>query len=1043
MRTFASMSAKAAARLTIYHKLGLVMAAMALPVVVVTSMYVETVREKIAFSERELHGVRLIRTIEPALTIAWSERGATPSPRLQRKRNAIMNAVGAALPFFDVRAEAMAFFDVATSNFASQNARTEASMRSGRALLQAIGDRSNLVLDPELHTFYLMEIITFSAPDLTFETLDLAQASEEITTVAGAPVAHAFQLGELIRAHERLAASVRLAAKHRVGKVWSDELETLTRSVGATVADLQKLPMPRRSSDLRSLREAYQQAKFRLNAQTTEITRIASADLEWLLALRIAAMSQNLWTALGLITLACLAGTGLSLLMARSLVVPYGRLATVTHSLAQNDLRVRVPYKTYKNEIGEAARQLEVFRSALIEREMLLADSEHDQRRLEERVKDRTAELEAASAKLTLAMRLAKAAVWSWDPRSDTAWSSPEFELLFGAAFTEAEMHDGMWRHIHPDDLVSARATLLNAQNGADVSGVEIRVLRKDTGALVWMQFGAVQRPDGTLVGVGLDVTKRKESELAIQRASAELAEQDRTLRLALQTSRAGVWSVNLKTRAVWSSPEFAAITGKPLCESDFKDGMWQAVHPDDHLPTRAVLDGRQPGRPIDFEHRIVTASGEILWVRACLLYEDHRVIGLIADITDRKLQELEIVQARAAADAANAAKSQFLATMSHEIRTPLNGVLGMASALQRTTLTPSQSDMVRVINSSGGLLLRLLNDLLDLSKIEAGEMMLEEETIDIVETLNDVAALFTGAAAEKGISFDIAAAEDVGAWRIGDPTRIRQAFQNLISNAIKFTEIGGVTCTLGRDGDAVVLTVRDTGIGMEEAQQQRLFKRFAQADGSIARRFGGTGLGLSIVQDLAELMGGSVSVSSTLGEGSVFTLRLALPETRPPQDMYRSTEAPTRGLGAIRILGADDNETNRLVLRTLLEPLDFEVVLTINGKEAVAAAEVDAYDLILMDVHMPVMDGISAARAIRCGSGPNATTPIIALTADALPQTIAACRDAGMNSHCEKPIVPAKLFAAIQRLLEPQDQDDEADVNNAHAGADDRTATG
>jgi CheY-like chemotaxis protein/nitrogen-specific signal transduction histidine kinase len=415
----------------------------------------------------------------------------------------------------------------------------------------------------------------------------------------------------------------------------------------------------------------------------------------------------------------------------------------------------------------------------------------------------------------------------------------------------------------------------------------------------------------------------------------------------------------------------------------------------------------------------VICVDGAVKWVRVCVTHSDGVIVGLLADVTDRKLAELELKRAREGAESANRAKSMFLATMSHEIRTPLNGVLGMARAMERTRLTGAQQDMLRVINSSGELLLQLLNDVLDLSKIESGKMHLETVRFSLQETVLDLCSLYARVAEDKGLSFGVDIAPDVSTWRLGDPMRVAQILQNLLSNAVKFTTSGEVRLTMQRGDDAqsVRIAVSDTGIGISAEQKECLFGRFLQADATIARRFGGSGLGLSIARELAAMMGGNITVASTEGVGSIFTITLRLQEAENQNNEAAPIEDEI-SIAAFNILAVDDNETNRLVLRTLLEQVGVRLTLAENGAGAIEAARVMVFDLILMDVHMPGMSGIEATRAIRTKSANN-TTPIIALSADTQAEIIAACYAAGMNGHCDKPLAPAKLLAVIQAALE------------------------
>ena len=382
----------------------------------------------------------------------------------------------------------------------------------------------------------------------------------------------------------------------------------------------------------------------------------------------------------------------------------------------------------------------------------------------------------------------------------------------------------------------------------------------------------------------------------------------------------------------------------------------------------------------------------------------------------------IDLVEARDAAQAANVLKSQFLTNMSHEIRTPLNGVLAMAEIMALGELAPNQRERVQVIRRSGEDLLAVLNDILDLSKIEAGRMEIEDGEVKADDIKAKVAESFGKvAAAHKNLKFDVEVRSDAQGTRRGDPVRVQQILSCLVSNAIKFTGEGEVRVIIdgyGLDGgDGLRFQVVDTGIGIAADQLPALFQKFSQADGSNTRRFGGTGLGLTISRELARLMHGRIEVDSIQGQGSTFTVvlplaRLAMP-VRPP------------ALGgmegrALRVLAAEDIPTNQLVLRTILQSFGIEPEMVENGQMAVDAWRAHAVDLILMDIQMPVMDGVAATRAIRAeeiASG-RARTPIIAVSANAMPAQVAAYLESGMDGHVAKPIELAKLHDAIARVL-------------------------
>jgi PAS domain S-box-containing protein len=508
----------------------------------------------------------------------------------------------------------------------------------------------------------------------------------------------------------------------------------------------------------------------------------------------------------------------------------------------------------------------------------------------------------------------------------------------------------------------------------------------------------------------------------ALEMASLSARQGELTLRHALETVRAGVYSIDLLASRYDCSPEFIAICGRAMAAGEFADEVWNAAHPDDHERIRQVVKtAREENRGFSVETRIIRPDGEIRWVLVTAMRMNPVLVaGLVMDITDRKNSEIALAEAQSRAEAASAAKSAFLAAMSHEIRTPLNGVLGMAAALSKTDLTMQQTEMVGVVNQSGALLLTLLNDVLDISKIEAGRLELESIPFNVKKCAESVVALYREAASAKGLLMAVAIDPRANATVAGDPTHVRQILQNFLSNAVKFTEQGHIEVRVTAEPHESRLRlhfeVEDSGAGIGKDHMARLFEKFAQADATITRRFGGSGLGLAISRDLARIMGGDIGAASQVGRGSTFWFEVDLPLAEASAD---ETPAESESLfWDLRILAADDNATNRLVLRTLLDQAGLTADFVENGMTALEAANSRPYSLILMDIHMPVMDGMEAARAIRAGCGPNANTPIIALTADAMPKHVAACFAAGMNAHVAKPINPRELFAAMTEAL-------------------------
>jgi signal transduction histidine kinase/AmiR/NasT family two-component response regulator len=373
-----------------------------------------------------------------------------------------------------------------------------------------------------------------------------------------------------------------------------------------------------------------------------------------------------------------------------------------------------------------------------------------------------------------------------------------------------------------------------------------------------------------------------------------------------------------------------------------------------------------------------------------------------------------ELVEARDAAEAANVLKSQFLANMSHEIRTPLNGVLAMAQIMDMGDLSDVQRERLSVVSQSGEALLAILNDVLDLSKIEAGKMELELAEFELADIVQHAQAAYGETAARRGLSLVVDLHESAGGRRKGDAGRLRQIASNLLSNALKFTERGEVRLTLMgevEDGqDMLHMVVSDSGIGIPAAKVPLLFQKFTQVDSSTTRRFGGTGLGLAICRELAGLMGGRIWVESQEGDGSAF--HLVAPLAKP-----------------LRVLAAEDNATNQLVLRTIMQTFGVDLTMVADGKQAVDAWSEGDFDLILMDIQMPVMDGVAATRLIReteaqsqGRDGARRRTPIIALSANAMTHQVKEYLGVGMDLHVAKPIELSKLHAALRTVSADQD---------------------
>ncbi|MGZ5983522.1 MAG: ATP-binding protein [Caulobacteraceae bacterium] len=456
---------------------------------------------------------------------------------------------------------------------------------------------------------------------------------------------------------------------------------------------------------------------------------------------------------------------------------------------------------------------------------------------------------------------------------------------------------------------------------------------------------------------------------------------------------------------------------------------MLTLIHPDDVEPSRAQMaradsEGEVVGFINHYRHKDGTWR-HLEW-RARRFGEF--VFGVARDVTDRLALEAETRAAREAAEVANRSKSDFLANMSHEIRTPLNGVIGLVDALSRTELKAEQREMVELVRGAGVTLERLVSDILDVSKIEAGQLQLELRPFDLARAMGAVLDTHRRRAEDKGLAFEAEILAE-GLF-LGDSVRLGQVFGNLLGNAVKFTESGAVrarvTAEQGEGGAAVVvLQVEDTGVGFDEAQGETLFERFRQADGTITRRFGGTGLGLSICRSLVEMMGGRIEARSQPGRGSVF--RVVLPLERASAEALAEAPAAAFALNQpLRVLLAEDHPVNQKVVQYILEPLGVQLTVVDNGAQAVTVLEHVRFDLVLMDMQMPVLDGLAATRAVRAREaerGERAPVPLIMLSANALAEHRSDALAAGADRHLAKPITAAALLGAIRdTLADPRD---------------------
>jgi len=575
---------------------------------------------------------------------------------------------------------------------------------------------------------------------------------------------------------------------------------------------------------------------------------------------------------------------------------------------------------------------------------------------------------------------------------------------------------------IHPDDRDRVAEIFENALYGPSGWTLEYRILRKD-GAVRWVEarprltHDPITGTPSAVTDVIRDITDRKSADDA-------LADSEARYRLLADNAGDMIARLDAKGAITFMSPASRPLLGyRP--EELLDRRVIDLTHPDDVPVVQAYyrdLIAAGPGavgEPLQFRGR--RRDGGWIWLEGQpKLFFDAETGALTAiqdvirDITSRKAMEAALEAARAEAEDAANVKAEFLSNMSHELRTPLTAVLGFSRLIaEQPELTDATRRYVGRVSNAGKALLSTVNDILDFSKLEAGQVEIVEEASAPAALVAETLDLFSLQAGEKGVALRAQGLDGLPAWLSLAPDRVRQILLNLVGNAVKFTDQGEVAVEAGYRADRLRLAVRDTGAGIPADRLEALFKRFSQVDGSTTRRHGGTGLGLAICKGLVEAMGGTIGVESTLGEGSCFWFEIPAPTVRAASASVETTEPAVRADGC-RVLVVDDNPVNRDLVSAVLRGLSVDLVEAGDGAAALAIAQTRAFDMILMDQRMPIMDGETAARRIRDGGGPNSKTPIIAFSADGATRIDERLFDGMLG----KPLDPAALLRGVAQVM-------------------------
>ncbi|MDR2353774.1 MAG: PAS domain-containing protein [Deltaproteobacteria bacterium] len=655
---------------------------------------------------------------------------------------------------------------------------------------------------------------------------------------------------------------------------------------------------------------------------------------------------------------------------------------------------------------------------------------------------------------LDAVINAASVGTWDWDIQTGQVKYNKRWAETIGYSLDEIEPTVATWENaLFPEDLEQANKAVEDHCNGLTPFYQTDFRMRHKNGSTIWAQDrGRVVEYDNNgkakrLMGVMLDVTKQKQIEQSLEQNKDQLE-------LIFKAARIGAWDWDIVNGTIKFNDVYLDMLGYRPEEITGTIEEWESfVHPDELDSTNAALDRAIAGKDDMYakEIRMRHKDGHYVWTYdfGRVVTRDSngqalRMIGGHFDFDDKKKMEFEFFAmqeherelklARDIAEESTRAKSEFLANMSHEIRTPMNAIIGLTHLVLQTELSEQQEDYIRRTEVAAQALLRIINDILDFSKIEAGKLEMEETDFYLNDILTGTSDLLWEKAQEKGLYFITHLPPGIPLYLLGDPVRLGQILNNLSSNAIKFTAEGGITISvttreLTLEQVLLCFEVKDTGIGLTQEQLKGLFTPFTQADTSTTRKYGGTGLGLTISKRLVEMMGGEIWCESEPGKGSIFgftgrfKLNTAKLDATGPNVRRKTSEEEKdllKSLAGASILLAEDNEVNQLVASRILDKAGFVVKIANNGLEAVEMVQKERFDLILMDIQMPEMDGLTATKTIRALPG-YSDLPIIAMTAHAMSGDRELSLASGMNDHVNKPINLQELYQALLRWVKPE----------------------